>query len=174
MRQFLIKLSLFAFAFVLAMLGLYYLIPKSSHSEFLCYRDKIKLVRETPSPRIIFVSGSSLYYGLDSKRVADSLHVNVVNYGLHAGIGLRYWLDEITPLVHKGDLVVLAPEYFQFYNDNMDGSEGVFAPFLFYNNLNGLEHLNVNQMLKIIKGLPIMIGQNAYNYMIYDLCGDSK
>lgn len=132
------------------------------------------MVKNTPSPRIIFVSGSSLYYGLDSKRVADSLHVNVVNYGLHAGIGLRYWLDEITPLVHKGDLVVLAPEYFQFFNDNMDGSEGVLAPHMYYSNLCGIEHFNANQMLKVIKGIPIMIGQNAYNYALYDMRGEKR
>ena len=54
------------------------------------YNKKCQLLEDTPSPRIIFVGGSNLAFGLDSQRIKDSLNINVINYGLHAGIGLKY------------------------------------------------------------------------------------
>lgn len=55
------------------------LIPVKD-SYLLAYNKKCELLEKTESPRIIFVGGSNLCFGLDSKRIADSLHVNVVNY----------------------------------------------------------------------------------------------
>ena len=75
------------------------------------YNKKCQLLEDTPSPRIIFVGGSNLAFGLDSQRIKDSLNINVINYGLHAGIGLKYMIDDISTYARKGDIIVFAPEY---------------------------------------------------------------
>ena len=60
------------------------------------YNKKCQLLEDAPAPRIIFVGGSNLAFGLDSQRIKDSLNINVINYGLHAGIGLKYMIDDIS------------------------------------------------------------------------------
>lgn len=73
--------------------------------------DKEKRLAEMPSPRVIFVGGSNLTLGLDSKRISDSIHLPVVNMSLHAGLGVVFALNEVKEHLKKGDKVVLSIEY---------------------------------------------------------------
>ncbi len=41
--------------------------------------------------------------------------------GVHAGLGMKYIIDDALPYVNKGDLIVLFPEYEHFYTDNFYG-----------------------------------------------------
>lgn len=76
--------------------------------------DKMRLLKDAPSPKIVFVGGSNLAFGLDSARVREALAMPVVNMGLQAGVGLKYMLDEVEPYLKKGDVVVVVPEYNHF------------------------------------------------------------
>ena len=73
--------------------------------------EKEKRLAELPTPRLVFVGGSNLAFGLDSKRISDSLHVGVVNMGLHAGLGMGFGLNEAQDLIKKGDNIILCVEY---------------------------------------------------------------
>ena len=73
--------------------------------------DKEKRLSELKSPRLIFVGGSNLALGLDSKKVSDSLHLNIANMGVHAGLGLTFLLNETKAFIKKGDVIVLSIEY---------------------------------------------------------------
>ncbi len=73
--------------------------------------DKEKRLAEVPSPRLIFVGGSNLTLGLDSKKISDSIHLPVVNMSLHAGLGVAFALNEVKEQLKKGDKVVLSIEY---------------------------------------------------------------
>ena len=68
--------------------------------------------------KLVFIGGSNLSYGLDSKRVQDSLNIKIYNMGLHAGIGLRYMLHEASSYMRAGDILVISPEYNQFTRFN--------------------------------------------------------
>lgn len=74
--------------------------------------DKQNRLRNTPSPRLVFIGGSNLIFGIDSKRIEDSLKIPVVNMGLHAGLGLGYMLNEAIDNLKPGDIVLLSPEYY--------------------------------------------------------------
>lgn len=91
------------------------MLPMEQDGYLQAYNKKCQLLEDTPSPRIIFVGGSNLAFGLDSQRIKDSLNINVINYGLHAGIGLKYMIDDISTYARKGDIIVFAPEYEHFY-----------------------------------------------------------
>jgi hypothetical protein len=52
--------------------------------------EKDRLIRNTPSPKIILVGGSNLAFGIDSRMMQDSLGLRVVNMGLYAKLGLKY------------------------------------------------------------------------------------
>ena len=51
--------------------------------------EKDRLIRSTPSPKIVLVGGSNLAFGIDSKKIEDSLGLRVVNMGLYAKLGLQ-------------------------------------------------------------------------------------
>ncbi|HVD61344.1 MAG TPA: hypothetical protein VNC11_10775, partial [Gemmatimonadaceae bacterium] len=57
--------------------------------------EKDRLIRNTPSPKVILVGGSNLAFGIDSKLMQDSLGLRVVNMGLYAKLGLRYMLAQV-------------------------------------------------------------------------------
>ncbi len=89
---------------------------ESQHNYLAAIIDKHERLKNTKSPRIIFIGGSNLAFGLDSKQVEDSLNRNVVNMGLHAGIGLRFMLSEVKESIRSGDCLVIIPEYDHFFS----------------------------------------------------------
>ena len=81
-------------------------------------RDKHALLETAPSPRIIFVGGSSVAMSLDCSVIKKRLPAyNPVNMGLHAALGLEFMLAEIEADLRPGDVVVLSPEYNLFLAD---------------------------------------------------------
>ncbi len=66
-----------------------------------------------PPPRVIFVGGSNVLYGIDGETARGMLRREPVNMGMIAGLRLNYMLNEVEPNVREGDLVVLALEFRQ-------------------------------------------------------------
>ena len=77
-------------------------------------RNKHQILAQAPSPKVIFVGGSNLLFGLNGPKIAAGLHRPVVNMGLCLMFPLAYLFAEIKDDVHAGDLVVLSPEYADF------------------------------------------------------------
>jgi hypothetical protein len=73
--------------------------------------DKEERLSTLNTPRLIFIGGSNFAFGLDSKMMEDSLKLNVVNMGLHAGLGVAFVLNQAKPYLKKGDKIVLSVEY---------------------------------------------------------------
>jgi hypothetical protein len=84
-------------------------------------RDKYNRLYSTPSPRIILVGGSNVAFGLDSEKIETHFGVPVINMGLAAGLGLKFMIHEIQPALQDGDVVILMPEYEQFYSLPLEG-----------------------------------------------------
>ncbi len=81
-------------------------------------RDKHKLLETAPSPRIVFVGGSSMAMGLDCSVIKRRLPAyNPVNMGLHAALGLEFMLAEVEDDLRAGDVVVLSAAYDLFLAD---------------------------------------------------------
>lgn len=93
--------------------------------------EKDRLIRNTPSPKIILVGGSNLAFGIDSRMMEDSLGLHVVNMGLYAKLGLRYMLAQVKPYIKTGDIVVIVPEYDQFYGDYSEGDNTLNTALLY-------------------------------------------
>jgi len=93
--------------------------------------EKDRLIRTTPSPKIILVGGSNLAFGIDSRMIRDSLNVNVVNMGLYAKLGLRYMLAQVKPYVRPHDVLIIVPEYDQFYGKFSEGDNTLNTALLY-------------------------------------------
>lgn len=66
--------------------------------------------------KVVFVAGSNLIFGLDSQKLAGSWDKPVINFGLHAGLGLAYILERSKRVLSAGDIAILPLEY-DFYRE---------------------------------------------------------
>ena len=156
MKQFLRKTVLFlCIPIVIFIIGILLpATPRAQQSLLLVAPIKDSMLVHVKEPRIIFVSGSSIGFGLVSQTIKDSLHRNPINTGIHGGVGLYYLIDHITPFIKKGDIIVLAPEYHQFYGNFCEGSEELVRIYLDNGNRLGYLNLRPIQLLKTYPFLP--------------------
>lgn len=110
--------------------------------------DKERLLRTLPAPRIIFVGGSNLSFGIDSELLSKTLQQPVINMGLHAGIGLKLMLAQVKPYIRAGDCIVLVPEYEHFFRHHFEGDDAVLAGVLEVNKKT-LFLLDAGQLLRL-------------------------
>lgn len=120
---------------------------------------KLDMLRTVKQPRVIFVGGSNLAFGLNSKVISDSIHKNVINNALHAGLGLKFIIDDIDEYLLRGDTVVVCPEYSHFYGKAAYGEPST-SPILADYRHDMLAKCNIEQMMPIVQGLPkVFIGR---------------
>jgi len=94
---------------------------RHDYRQFLDNRSN--LLRTTKSPKILFIGGSNLSYGLDSEKIHQIYKMPVINTAIHAGIGLNYMMQSVKPFIGKNDIVVLSPEYEHFFIDSFYGND---------------------------------------------------
>jgi hypothetical protein len=109
---------------VICMIGILLPVTRRTSANLLFGQvKKDSLLRNVSSSRIIFVGGSNLSFGLNSQLIYDSLHIYPINTAVHANLGLVYMMDHTLPFIKKNDVVVISPEYQQFYGDIAFGGE---------------------------------------------------
>jgi hypothetical protein len=135
---------------------IFVICPKDQSSYIAAQIDKQKLLKETHGERIIFVGGSNLALGLDSKKIESCSNKKVINLGLHAGIGLKFMLSDVEPLLHEGDTVIIIPEYALFTKDMFNGNETLAELTLKYYP-EGLAQLDGSQFINLLKNAPKVI-----------------
>lgn len=155
MRKYIIKITGFIISLILFFsFGLLSpTTPRASKSMLMASLKKDSLLQYTDSPRILFVGGSNLSFGLNSEIIRDSLKINPINTGIHAGLGLKYMLDDALLFIKQGDIVVLVPEYSQFYYDYNHGTEELLR-IVFDANIERLKILNIKQIINILHFIP--------------------
>lgn len=72
--------------------------------------DKHTRLNAAQSPKLVFVGGSNLAYGLDSPSVERALGLHVANMGMNAYLGVHFVLEEVAASLKPGDVVVLSLE----------------------------------------------------------------
>lgn len=127
--------------------------PRASKSLLMASKPKNSLLQNTPSPRIIFVGGSNLSFGLNSQMIKDSLHLNPINTAIHASIGIKYMIDNTLNYIQEGDIVVLVPEYALLYRSLNFGSAELLRTVL-DDDFSNLKHLNFYQIFNLIPFIP--------------------
>ena len=152
MKKFLIQALIFIGIMIAIIVLSLFLIPNKKILDNSLYAniDKHKRLDSLPSPKIVFVGGSNFAFGLDSKRVEDSLHLPVVNMGLHAGLGLEFTLNEVKNSIKKGDIIVVSPvyEWIKEGNDLFYG-ETVLVALLFDVNRSDLQYVSMEQAIHL-------------------------
>ena len=98
--------------------ALYLIHLRYQDNYYAAMTDKIEILESTPSPRLIFVGGSNVAFGIDSELISQQTGYNVVNMGLNGNLGVRFMLGMIEPFLRSGDVVLVIPEYDLILNTN--------------------------------------------------------
>jgi hypothetical protein len=156
MKNFLKKIFILGFIlFAMFAIGLVLpATPKAKMSLLMSKFQKDSLLIHVKKPRIIFVAGSSMSLSLNSQVIKDSLHLNPINTGIHAGLGLFYMMDDVLEYIRPGDIIVLAPEYQQYYGDFAEGGEELLRAAFDTSSKGLLLKLRPQQLLKIYPYIP--------------------
>ncbi|WP_315817935.1 hypothetical protein [Paraflavitalea speifideaquila] len=101
--------------------------------------------------------------------IKDSLELNPVNTGIHATIGLIYMLDHTREYIREGDIVVVVPEYDQFYGDFALGGEELLRTALDVPSSKEILQLRKQQVVEIISFIPNYIRNkmNPFEYVSF-------
>lgn len=164
MKRFIFRTIAGCFLIVVIGIIIVLLTPKEDDDYMLEYDVKMALLDSIPSPRIVFVGGSNLAFGLDSHRISDSIGLPVVNTGLHAGIGLKLIIDDVFPRLHEGDIVIIAPEYSHFFGSAY-GESDTMGWFIYVTDKEKRKLLNNRQWGKVIIGLYAMVGSGTKGFI---------
>jgi hypothetical protein len=89
-----------------------FVIPPKYDNTFLGeLKYKYEALEQTEGARIVFVGGSSVAFGVDSKLIAEELpEYSVVNFGMYAALGTKVMLDLSKDSIRPGDIVIISPE----------------------------------------------------------------
>lgn len=155
MKHFL-SLTLYFLVPIGAAFGLAFLLPPTPHSlqsyNFASQKQDSILIH-TSTPRIIFVGGSNLCFGLNSYMVKQALALNPVNTGLHGGVTPRYMFENTLRHIKKGDVIILALEYDHFYT-SYDPATPTLFEVISYAWREKIELLSWSQIIQYLKFVP--------------------
>ena len=85
---------------------------KRMHSLYIHgYNITIERINNYEQQKIIFIGGSNVGFGISSKMIEDSLGIKTFNMGVHGGIGIKKWIDDISKYLKSNDIVIFSPEY---------------------------------------------------------------
>ncbi|MDR0599170.1 MAG: hypothetical protein LBG84_03690 [Treponema sp.] len=114
MKKFFIRIFIFYILLLGSIPAVILLFPLPENSYTLAIIDKNHILADTGSPKIVLVGGSNLGFGVDSAAIQSAFHLPVVNMGLHAGFGLGRILDDVSPFLRTGDILIIVAEYSHF------------------------------------------------------------
>jgi hypothetical protein len=156
MKKFLSKTFLYlSFPLFIFIAGLFLpATPKAKQSLLMSKFTKDSLFDNVQKPRIIFIGGSSMSLGLNSQVIKDSLGLNPINTGIHAGLGLFYMMEDAVTHIKKDDIIIVAPEYHQFYGNFAYGGEELLRAVFDTSTFDVLLKLKFGQFKKMFGYIP--------------------
>ena len=158
MARFIRKVVLYVLCIILLTVLIYVIMLSVSNKE-CWYSHEMNVVRSIEklrveqSPKIVFIGGSGLAFGLKSEKVQEFFGMPTYNTGTHGGLGLRLQVALFEEFINKGDIVVCVPEYQQFLGDFAYGNETALR-ILSSTYPQGYEHVTLKQHLYLLRYAP--------------------
>lgn len=78
---------------------------------------KLKILQETPSPKVVILSGSSGPYAIEAETVERATGMPCVVDGSIAAIGMEFCLSLAQEEIGAGDIVIVEPEFRMWFGD---------------------------------------------------------
>jgi hypothetical protein len=137
--------------------------PAERRNTFLdVWKPKHDRLIEPGRNRFIVTGGSNIAFGIDSTWLEHATGRPTINLGLHAGIGLEFMLNEVAAGARAGDVVVLSPEYEQFFGDLMYSE--LAAVEMLQDNPSALRYFSTwRQWLNLMKNVQVVNRNAVFN-----------
>lgn len=119
-----------------------------------------KLQQNRYNKKIIIIGGSGCNMGINSELIQQSLNILTFNTGTHAGIGLVMQFEMFKEYIHNEDIVIVIPEYQQFFKKGFYGTETILR-ILFSTYLNGFKYMELNQLVHLVP----FLGKNTSDWI---------
>lgn len=168
MKKYLFKSLQFISVLALSLIIIGFVLPYNKDGYIRAQKFKMdKLADPRRKPTIVILGGSNAAFGYDTKLLNDSLEMPVFNAGLHAGLGMKFFLDDTSQYLKKGDVLVFSPEYDQFYGNLNDGqSEMTDAFYLYHCKYPG--KMSFKQIVGVIQNTPAYL-RRKIEYNVFAL-----
>lgn len=129
MKKFILKIVFYLLVFFGIILLGFLLPPTSTNNILFSLQDKHRIIDSMQKaypgqPIIYWVGGSNVNFGIDSKLISDSLRIPCVNTAVHGGLGMKFELNNALRLARRNDIVVLMPEYENFWDFTNEQADG--------------------------------------------------
>ena len=108
---------------ILFVLSLRVTNPYSEASHEINFVNVMSKLDTISVPKIIIIGGSGCSFGIDSRAISRHFDMPVINTGTHAGLGLKLQLDLFKKYISKDDIVLVIPEFSQFFTYYFWGGE---------------------------------------------------
>ena len=170
MKKLFLKIVLLCSLIILSIMIIIGVAPKDKNNYLMKIIDIHKTLNITKSPRLILVGGSNLAFGIDSNRIQESIHMPVINTGLHAGMGLKFMIEDLKPYIREGDVIVIVPEYEHFYDNSLNGDDGGSLTYMVLKSVpREITYIDNSQIKFVLKGIPSILRQDLSNEIKYIL-----
>lgn len=110
---------------LLNILAIYLIAPIAKASYYGASLDKQQSLENHQPGSVLLVGGSNVPFGYDSTFMEGELGRPVINTGLHAGLGLRFILNSVSPYIREGDIVLLSIEYEHYKSPDVYDSDAL-------------------------------------------------
>jgi hypothetical protein len=156
MKRFVLRSVGFAvFLFALLVAGIW--IPPIGVDDSLLFAlpDKMARLEKLKSPKLVLIGGSSCSFGYESRILEDTTGLPVVNMAAHAGLGLKYFIDQVREHIRPHDIVVLSLEYQQLADAEHPTfyGESVLVPVVVDIDPDAVNDLDANQWKSVLRNL---------------------
>lgn len=116
------KICCLALSSIIVSALIFYFAPLNPDNYLAGFTVKHRRLDSQKPPRLIITGDSNVAYDIDSRKLQKTFNVNVVNMGLHVGLGYRFQINEIKPYIQAGDTILLIYEYIILqYDGNGEG-----------------------------------------------------
>ncbi|HML89435.1 MAG TPA: hypothetical protein PKA28_13420 [Methylomusa anaerophila] len=96
---------------------------ESSRWIYECYQKKIGYAKSVSQPKIVWIAGSSGLFGVNMAEIGDRFNVPTLNFGVHAGLRLKYIVDMAKTVLVPEDTAIVAMEYELFLTEKIPNVE---------------------------------------------------
>ena len=87
--------------------------------------NKINRLENIEGRKIIYVSGSSGAFCIDSKKISDELGVEFANLALHADFGPHFINEIALDNINNGDILIISYELSAYYQKDLNARGGI-------------------------------------------------
>lgn len=129
---------------------------------------QIERMQNIDEPKIVIIGGSQCGFGMCSRLINEHFNMPVCNTGTHAGMGLLTQINLFKDYIHKNDIVVVIPEYSNYYFKNKYLGEVANLRILSSTYPAGYKTFSLRQQLYLLQYVPsaFIDARNSQNVLL--------